>query len=47
LFLLLSIILIVGQYFSAIREEKLCFEKYGNAYREYIKRTPMYIGMPR
>ena len=39
--------LIVRQYLSAIREERLCLEKYGNAYREYIKRTPRYIGVPR
>jgi len=28
-------------------EERYCLEKYGNAYREYMNRTPKYIGIPK
>jgi protein-S-isoprenylcysteine O-methyltransferase Ste14 len=28
-------------------EERFLLEKYGNAYREYMKRTPRWIGLPR
>lgn len=43
LFLLLSIIFIIGQYISVPHEESLCLEKYGESYREYLKRTPRYF----
>jgi protein-S-isoprenylcysteine O-methyltransferase Ste14 len=48
LFLLLSI---TSMIFAHIRftgfEERFLLEKYGNAYREYLNRTPKWIGMPR
>jgi len=28
-------------------EERFCLEKYGDAYREYMNRTPRYIGIPK
>ncbi len=28
-------------------EEKYCLEKYGDTYREYMERTPRWIGMPK
>ena len=28
-------------------EERWCLEKYGDAYREYMSRTPKWIGMPK
>ena len=28
-------------------EEQWCLEQYGNAYREYMNRTPKWIGLPR
>jgi protein-S-isoprenylcysteine O-methyltransferase Ste14 len=31
----------------AATEEQHCLEKYGDAYREYIERTPRWIGVPR
>ena len=30
-----------------IPEEQFCLEKYGNAYREYMNRTPRWIGIPK
>ena len=47
LFLLLSIILIITHFYNAIPEERECLEAYGNAYREYMNRTPRWIGIPK
>ena len=47
LFLLLSIILIITHFYNAIPEEHECLEVYGNAYREYMNRTPRWIGIPK
>lgn len=32
---------------NAIPEERSCLEKYGDAYREYMDRTPRWLGMPK
>ena len=45
--LALIVIYMMIVHFLMIAEERLCREKYGNAYREYIKKTPRYIGVPR
>jgi protein-S-isoprenylcysteine O-methyltransferase Ste14 len=47
LFLLLSVIVVITHLYSAIPEERECLEAYGNAYREYMSRTPRWIGMPK
>jgi len=47
LFLLLSIVFTILNTFRAINEERYCLQKYGNAYREYTKRTPKWLGMPK
>jgi protein-S-isoprenylcysteine O-methyltransferase Ste14 len=46
-FLLLSVIVVVTHFYSAVLEERECLEAYGNAYREYMNRTPRWIGIPR
>jgi protein-S-isoprenylcysteine O-methyltransferase Ste14 len=48
LFLLLSIasMLFAHVYFASF-EERLCLEKYGDAYRDYMKKTPKWIGIPK
>jgi len=28
-------------------EERWCLDKYGDAYREYMDRTPKWIGIPK
>jgi protein-S-isoprenylcysteine O-methyltransferase Ste14 len=28
-------------------EERTCLEKYGDAYLEYVKKTPRYLGIPK
>jgi len=47
LFLLLSIVLIITHFYNAVSEERECLEVYGNAYREYINRTPRWVGIPK
>jgi len=32
---------------GVIVEERFCLEKYGDAYREYMNRTPRWIGIPK
>ena len=46
LFLLLIIIQIVLSVVTTPAEERYCLEKYGKAYREYMDKTPRWIGMP-
>ena len=47
LFLLLTAIWIVLYDILIAPEEHWCLEKYGGAYREYMDRTPKWIGLPR
>jgi protein-S-isoprenylcysteine O-methyltransferase Ste14 len=47
LYLLLIAVSIVLQHILIGSEERWCLEKYGDAYREYMDRTPKWIGMPK
>jgi protein-S-isoprenylcysteine O-methyltransferase Ste14 len=47
IFPLLGIVIITLMNMSAVNEERFCLEKFGNAYREYIERTPRWIGIPK
>ena len=47
LFLLFSIIYTALSFVFAIPEERYCLNKYGDAYRRYMNRTPRWIGMPK
>jgi protein-S-isoprenylcysteine O-methyltransferase Ste14 len=46
-FLLLSVVIIILQYFQVIAEERSCLETYGDEYQEYLNRTPRWIGIPK
>ena len=46
-FLLLTVLLAVEVSLSVVDEERFCLEKYGDAYREYMNRTPRWIGLPK
>jgi len=46
-FLLLTMIWIILSDKGVIAEERECLEKYGEAYREYMNRTPRWIGTPK
>lgn len=45
LFILLSIIMAFCFYQEALIEERYCLNRYDNAYQEYIKRIPRWIGI--
>jgi protein-S-isoprenylcysteine O-methyltransferase Ste14 len=47
LFLLLTIITVFLIRFEMRLEERYCLERYGEDYREYMDRTPRWIGVPR
>ena len=47
LFLLLTLIWIVLYDILIAPEERWCLEKYGDVYREYMNRTPRWIGIPK
>ena len=46
-FLLLSVVYIIMPFLFVGAEERFCLEKYGDAYREYMDRTPRWIGIPK
>ena len=47
LFLLLSIVYTGLGFIYAGSEERTCLAEYGDAYREYMERTPRWIGLPK
>jgi protein-S-isoprenylcysteine O-methyltransferase Ste14 len=47
LFLLLTVIQIALSMLTAPAEEQFCCEKYGDTYREYMNRTPRWLGAPK
>ena len=46
---LLLALLYLGMYRNAlfIPEERMCCERFGDAYREYMNRTPRWVGVPK
>jgi protein-S-isoprenylcysteine O-methyltransferase Ste14 len=46
-FLLLSILRTIASFMLLAPEERFCLQKYGNAYREYMERTPRWLGIPK
>jgi len=47
IFLLCAVVWIVSWHIGVSEEERFLIEKYGNAYQEYINRTPRWIGIPK
>lgn len=47
LFLLLTIATVVLTRPESVLEESYCLEKYGDSYREYMSRTPRWLGIPK
>ncbi|MFC1984522.1 methyltransferase family protein [Chloroflexota bacterium] len=45
--LLLSVILVFISHFLAVTEESATAKKFGDAYKEYMNRTPRWIGLPK
>ncbi len=46
-FLLFFVVQSVSIRIAAVGEERFCLEKYGEAYREYIDKTPRWLGLPK
>jgi len=46
-FLLILVVQSVLTRIAAIEEEHFCLDKYGDAYREYIDKTPRWLGLPK
>jgi protein-S-isoprenylcysteine O-methyltransferase Ste14 len=46
-FLLCALVWIVSWHFGVVEEERMLLDKYGEAYRQYMNRTPRWIGFPR
>lgn len=46
-FLLFSVVVAILLHYLVIVEERGCLDYYGDAYREYMKRTPRWIGIPK
>ncbi len=46
-FLLFAIVYSMLSFIYAITEERHCLEKYGYPYREYARKTPRWIGIPK
>ncbi len=47
IFLLLSILYIILCAILVSAEERFCLDKFGTTYREYMNRTPRWIGIPK
>lgn len=46
-YLLLSAILVVLTYFTVAAEERFLIGQYSDAYRDYMNRTPRWLGIPK
>ena len=46
-FLLLTMIWLIIADRGVVAEERLCLETYGDSYKEYMNRTPRWIGKPK
>jgi len=46
-FLLCAVVWIISWDIGLVGEERILLEKYGNAYREYMNRTPRWMGIPK
>jgi protein-S-isoprenylcysteine O-methyltransferase Ste14 len=47
LFLLITVITFVLQRYQAMKEERYCCAKFGDAYRQYMRRTARWIDIPK
>jgi protein-S-isoprenylcysteine O-methyltransferase Ste14 len=47
IFLLVFVVQLVSISIAVVGEERFCLEKYGEAYRQYMERTPRWIGIPK
>ena len=45
--IVVSLLLAIISYPTFLIQERSCIERYGSAYREYINRTPRWLGLPK
>lgn len=45
--LIILLVTFIFSHIGILAEEKVCLKKYGDSYREYMKRIPRYIGIPK
>ncbi len=46
-FFLIAVVVAILEHQIVVGEESFCLKKYGDAYREYMNRTPKWIGIPK
>ena len=46
-FFLIAFVIAILEHNIVVSEERFCLKKYGNAYREYMDRTPRWLGIPK
>lgn len=46
-FLVFTVLRTIASFMLMPPEERYCLEKYGDAYREYMDRTPRWLGIPK
>ena len=46
-FLLFTVLLIAASFYFAPLEEESCLAQYGDVYRDYMNKTPKYLGIPK
>lgn len=46
-FILFSVVYTIFSIIIAVPEERQCLENYGDSYREYMNKTPRWIGIPK
>jgi protein-S-isoprenylcysteine O-methyltransferase Ste14 len=46
-FVLLFVVQSVSIRIAAVGEERFCLDKYSDAYREYMNKTPRWLGLPK
>ena len=47
IFLVCALLWIICMGIGVIEEERFLLQKYGDVYQQYLKRTPMWIGIPK
>ena len=47
IFFLVAVTVAILEHNIVVSEERFCLRKYGEAYREYMNRTPRWIGIPK
>jgi len=47
IFVILSVLWIGATHLAVLQEESFLENKYGNSFREYMKKIPRYVGMPK